>query len=347
MSVNQSNSNISRKKKILFSFTLLILLVVSFEVALRVVYYQKKAGYSLALIHGYHSLKYRLLSLASTEELFERNLYKKDPVLGYSIVPGIHSLGIRWRLIFSRIWNFTATIDEEGYRTTSENPQQYGGKDEIWIFGGSFTWGWPLDNNRIYPWLLQERLEKFRVYNFGVNGYGNVQALLQLKRRISNHSPPRICIFVFNPELHLSRNVAAPSRLAQFKTLHDMDFQHPRAFIDKNGELAIELVPLKPVDGSDPDIIYMQRTTMMIFKEIKRICDTYNVVTVLAFQTGPKGDPVIQFCKKIGFKIVDMYVNLVAGYSMLPVDGHPNQKAHKLYAHKLWAGIRNIVGQAQ
>jgi hypothetical protein len=69
-------------------------------------------------------------------------------------------------------------------------------KPEIWIMGCSFTHGWSLNDQDTYPWLLQARLPQYVVVNYGVEGYGTLHALLQLREALTTQPPSRggVCV---------------------------------------------------------------------------------------------------------------------------------------------------------
>lgn len=72
----------------------------------------------------------------------------------------------------------TQNIDTEGFRKT---PEVYNkNKKSIVIFGCSFPFGFGLDDNETFPWLLSEQTHK-KVYNAALNGGSAQQMLLNLQ----------------------------------------------------------------------------------------------------------------------------------------------------------------------
>ncbi len=333
----------SLKVRILLFCLIILALAIFAETGVRYAYYQRKSGHKIALVHFAKKLAY-MWSKGSRTIRWDSRMYRDDPILGYSDIPGRHKITIQYTAGFGLIrksWDFTAVLNEDGYRVTSDGTQ-YEGKPEIWIFGCSYTWGWPLDNEDTYPFLVQEQLPDYKIRNYAGNGYGTVHALLQMRRFLSEGNCPVICIIAYN-HFHIERNVAAPSRLRQFVMFRDTRFHHPRAEIDESGKLQIKMVELKATDEPNPDPSYMREVTMRIFDEIKRLCDKYGIVPVCAFQTGTDEESVVQYCKNQGFHIIDMSVPLIPEYEHLPFDVHPNQAAHKMYASKLLKGLKEII----
>src|SRR5262249_10125369 len=93
---------------------------------------------------------------------------------------------------------FEVAIDAEG------PPRELGitgnpfGKAIDRVFGCSFTYGWLVNDAETYPYLLQAALPEYRIVNFAVPGYGNVQSLLQFKRALATHAnKPALALFTY------------------------------------------------------------------------------------------------------------------------------------------------------
>jgi hypothetical protein len=275
-----------------------------------------------------------------------RPLFVAHPVYGRFINPGSYEITIKMPQVAAP-YTFHVRTDEEGYRLTSDDPSRYESKPEIWIFGCSFTWGWALDNEDTYPWLLQERFPDYCVKNYAIAGAGNVQALLQLREFFKDPSrrPPVAAVFGYCL-FHKERNVAAPSRLRLESSVADqLDIMHPRAWLDK-GELKVELVSYNVEDSAvDPSPEEMDRVTQAIFKEIHDLCSDKGIALVLGVQhQKPIEDEVIKYCRKIGFTIADMTVKTESPeFNLLPYDRHPNAHANRIYADKLAPVLEKLL----
>jgi len=353
----------SKCRLLLFQLTLFIIIILVLEIGLRVIYFQRNSEYPLAVIAGYHHVNFflqhrnRPFSIIS---LSEKEAHKDDPVLGYSHNPGIYPILIKQTSFFTeKDYKFKIIIGEDGYRITSENPDKYKGKPQIWIFGCSYTFGWTLDEKDTFAWLIQQKLPNYQVKNLGMGGHGNTVGLLQLKQQITNGNTSAVAIFVYNP-FHCVRNLAAPSFINNELSVHmNRSFHYPKSFITEEGQLGIRLIPIKPINETEPSIKDMQAVTKLIFQEIQEICYKNNIIPVLAFQTGDNNDPIVQYCAKNGFKIIDISINaddsslelLPGKYPMLPVkyqifppfDPHPNAEAHKIFAEKLFTGLLKFI----
>lgn len=75
------------------------------------------------------------------------------------------------------IFNVTYTYDELGRRCSGENS----GEKHLILFGGSYTFGHGLEDNKTLPFYLSE-FTNYTVYNYAGNGYGPQQMLGHLER---------------------------------------------------------------------------------------------------------------------------------------------------------------------
>jgi len=124
-----------------------------------------------------------------------------DPELGWIIEPG----NTRYRF---RAASESGSVDvgysiEQGRRVTSARPAA----GPLLIAAGcSFTFGFGVEDQDTWPWLLQERLSGYRVVNVGTNGYGTDQALLAAERAASNPADPARVIVLGFGDFQIERN---------------------------------------------------------------------------------------------------------------------------------------------
>ena len=57
-------------------------------------------------------------------------------------------------------------------------------KEKIIFIGGSITQGWAVNDNESFPFIIQAKYPYYKVYNYGVGGYGGYQSLLRLEKVI-------------------------------------------------------------------------------------------------------------------------------------------------------------------
>lgn len=271
---------------------------------------------------------------------FDGPLARYDPVVGYSGVPGEHRVlmtrGLH-RLIFH------VRNEADGYRTTGGAA----GKPELWISGCSYTWGLGLNDEETYPWLVQKALPDWTVRNLAGNGYGSVQGLLQLEHAAH---PPRMAVFVYNG-FHPPRNVAARSYLQMMNAAGEAfgksGAEVPRAVLDPDLRFTrVKLFQGMPPEP-EPDPAYALRVTRAVFTRIFEICRARGIRPVFATQSPP--DAILEHARATGFEIADLYIDLDEDggrrYRLLPVDAHPNARAHQEYARRLLTALAYAPGR--
>ncbi len=105
------------------------------------------------------------------------NYYKS--FLGYQPTPGVHK-----HTLISNGKTFidsTYTIGEDGFRKTSKKYNKVT-TPGINFFGGSFVFGWGLNDDETLPHFTQQYLENWNVQNYGINGYGAHQMLTHITK---------------------------------------------------------------------------------------------------------------------------------------------------------------------
>jgi hypothetical protein len=229
-------------KTVLFSLLPSILLLSCVELLVRVVYYQKHAPYTLGLVQVLRSAQQHLNSYNAVEVVADARRFEADPILGYKTIPGAYTVTFRTK---GKTLLTREIIGADGYRTTALNPSEYMGKPELWFLGCSYTWGYSVNNDQTFPWLIQQSVSGWRVRNLGRSGYSDLHALLQLETAVRNGERlPEIAVFVFE-DFHPERNAGSPKWLAQIHSAPDMPvYLYPRAVLDPAGRFSVEYVPL-------------------------------------------------------------------------------------------------------
>jgi len=281
--------------------------------------------------------------------VFDGPLARADPVVGYACIPGVH------RIILVRgvaRLPFRVTIGSDGYRVAGPD-RHAGALPEVWIFGCSYTWGLGLDDDQTFPWLVQSAMPGATVHNFGGNGYGNVQALLLLRHAVESKARlPRIAVVVYN-DFDVERNVGAPSYLrgmdATGEAFRRSGVAVPFVSIGGDGRPEVRWFHLfhgETIQQPEAGRAYALRVTDSVLDEIDSICSAHEIAPILAVQSQPEGDPVVTHAREKGYIIANLFVDLNerAGrrYRLLPVDGHPNSRADRVYADKLLPVLRGV-----
>lgn len=104
------------------------------------------------------------------------------------------------------------TIDERGNRLT---PDPLHAEGEIVLLGGSYTFGWGIDDKRNYPWILGEKYWcDYKLVNRACNGWGTAQAYQVLQQELARDDPPDAIVYAW-VTLHIGRNYLSRAWLDQ------------------------------------------------------------------------------------------------------------------------------------
>ena len=279
-------------------------------------------------------------------------LYRKHPTLGYANLPGKLTITLKTGL------KFQVNNGNDGLRITRPPGTALASVDpkQMWIFGGSFTYGFCLNDAETYPWLLQERFPNFEVVNFGVGGYGTLQSLIQLQEALAGGRTPPALLIVAYAVFHNMRNCC--HRIYWKNLIPSMDLEEiylPRASVDQNGKLICKYVKLEytPFPFMDRFALLNRletaynvwedrlpeglQTAKAIFREINRICRHRQIVPVVASLTPDKiTRKVLEYCRGLGMFTTDISVDITRPENICyPYDNHPNAKTNREYARRL------------
>jgi hypothetical protein len=234
----------------------------------------------------------------------------------------------------------------------------------IWIFGDSITYGWSVNDKDTYPWLLQERLPDHEVINFGVNGYGTLQNLIQLREALKNGNEPKVVVLAYaswddvrNTFIRGRRKMLAPAAsLGQVN--------QPYARLDSSGKLnvSIDTLEYRPFplmrysafihaleesyDRYEERHSQSHEITKAIVKEFADLCKARGIELVVAGLTSDATtSDMFSYCKSQGLKTADIWIDFlnIKENNNLPYDSHPSAIAHRQYAQKLEYFLRNDV----
>ena len=132
--------------------------------------------------------------------------FRRHPTLGYSHIPGRFTVTLPSGYSFN-VAHLPNTLRITHPIDSNEEPKR---KEEIWIFGCSFTHGWSINDEETYPWLLQERFPEYDVINFGVSGYGTIHSLLQFRDALKTKIP-KVAVLAY-AGFHDHRNTFSRNR---------------------------------------------------------------------------------------------------------------------------------------
>lgn len=283
-------------------------------------------------------------------------LYVKHDALGYTQLPGKYTITLKSGYTFDVTHlpnNQRVTQPIDKYESQTDRP-------EIWIFGCSYTYGLTINDDDTFAWLLQERFPDYTVANFGVNGFGTVQGLVQFREALREKSP-EIAIVVY-AGFHDDRNTFSRSRrksVVPWNRLGHLEI--PRARFRANGELEYSpgvaeytafplakhsaLAQLLDVglNKVETRILRSQKVSQAVILDMLSLADQHGVELVIAGVTDfTRTATMLKFAGEINIATVDISVDLSDPiHNNLPHDNHPSAIANKKYADKLEQFLRD------
>lgn len=286
-------------------------------------------------------------------------LYQADARLGYRTRGGVFDVtlpsGLSFRLSH-RSNGLRVTRPLREYRDHEPRPA-------LWVFGCSYTYGWSVDDEATFPWRLQTSFPKLDVVNFGTNGYGTVQMLLQLEEALAAADvPPRVIVLTY-AAFHHERNTLPRWRRKSLARRNHMG-PHARPFARwDDGRLRIS----NPSDEYEPFIGSRWSAAIHFIEETyndheRRTIDHRSVSKALLlrcaeaartrrvdfFVAGIDSDAATRSMlvelEAEGVRVVDISMDLdQPGFRNTPHDSHPSPRAHEAYAEKLSAFLAREI----
>lgn len=170
-----------------------------------------------------------------------QNGHRVDPTRGWEKVPGSFRNVRAGRTVVATHWSNDA-------RATAE--RELSSDRRVVLLGGSFAYGFGLNDSETFAWLLKETTPDIEWLNLATSGYGTYQSLLTLERYFGNEElSPIIVIYGFN-WFHERRNVAAdPWQYAMAYTSPGIRLSIPYVVLERgeNLERKIHIYPDWPL----------------------------------------------------------------------------------------------------
>jgi hypothetical protein len=281
------------------------------------------------------------------------NYFIPHSTRGYAYPPG------EFKVTVPGLHSFKVTHASNGLRITHPLAKGTpGNKKEIWIFGCSFTHGWGLNDEETYPWLLQRGLPEYEVVNFGVDGYGTVQSLLQLQETLASGRKPAIVVLSY-ASFHDPRNVLVRSwKKAVLMNSHLGALNFPYATLGPDSRLVLRNEPLQYAglallrysalanfldnryNASTEESYDSHNVSRAVVNEYWTLCKSNGIEFVLAgILPSSLTSNMLQFFDEKGAMTVDIGVDLGLSENLAP-DGHPSAIANKQFAQKLETFLR-------
>jgi hypothetical protein len=339
---HRTSSRRSKRKKLalfaLYPLTLLAVFFLTAEVALRL------KGFT----------PWRRPEVAVRVEPGGR-FYQSHPTLGYTHLPG------RYTVYF---WDtsFTASHLPNTLRVTHplESYSTSPAKDEVWIFGCSFTYGWGLKDEETYPWLIQERFPEYEVVNFGVGGYGTIHSLLQFRDALKSRTP-KVAVLAY-ANFHDERNTFLRQRRKYVVAGRNLGpVAQPYARLDAQGHLNYQFAPIEysevplmrysalinflesKYNQLEDKFVRSHEVSRALILELAKIAAEHDVKFILAGIFNSAGTvEMLNFAREHGITSIDLSVDLKVPANRLP-DEHPSALANRQFADQLERLLRAEV----
>lgn len=215
-----------------------------------------------------------------------RKSYKEfDPELGWINKPGNYSIKPIQSLLVNSIY-----INKYGLRNRDIGPKKDNTTQRIVILGDSFTFGNGISNQDIFPSQLELILNhdfpnKYEVINAGVEGYGNIQELLLMKRLAANNITGDVYIVMI-----FINDILDNLCLSYDDTTENLI--QPKYQLDATNKLILGRAPQKVIKDSSNLISVKKRKHNII------LFDTLKIRLQSFLQTNPY---LISLLNKMGF----------------------------------------------
>jgi hypothetical protein len=271
-----------------------------------------------------------------------------DSLLGISLNTGSYKIEINNKI------KFRATHDSSGYRKTYRNDSITGAKNIVSL-GCSFTYGYGVNDNETFTYLLQKNNPKFSFTNMGIIGYGTVQSYLQLKKIIYSGDIPDVILLNFS-SYHLERNpmIASYRRALKIGFSNSLstekEIMRNSRFPFSYSTKGVELEYIRWQDlysdwkgrGHFATINYIQTAwdkleisnldlnsiSTTIIAEMNELC-TDNGIDFYAVMLD-KGPSISLKLRNVGVKLIEVGLDFSdTTVTNLPFDMHPNNKGHE------------------
>lgn len=277
------------------------------------------------------------------------------PQLGFGLIPG------EFKVCINEGSCYTATHGEDSLRITSLSPP-IDSLPTIFLMGCSYTYGMGVDDTMTFAFRMEKALPQFHFKNMGVPGFGDIQALLQLRAAIARGDTPSMAMVCY-ADFHNMRNVLSPFyRRALFAgyeranpQIRPLMQKSRMPYIDESGivrweewtniyhhwrgrESSAVINALQTIDDAiGVNLQQEEELTVQLFQEIDRLCQANSIPLVVAGLTRTEATRnMLERLSEEGIQVTDISLDLTdRRYNQLPYDSHPNAWAHRHFADRL------------
>jgi hypothetical protein len=218
-----------------------------------------------------------------------------------------------------------------------------------------------LNDHETFPFLVQAELLEYEVKNYGVPGYGTLQAYMLLNKAVLLKDIPDVVVLNY-ASFHAERDLMAPGYLKKLYPGFEMfnidrgNMVYPRIVVEEDTfriervQVDLAYCPLPGIKKSatinaledlwaklGTSMIQNVQVSELLIGEINQLCLTNDIELIIAEVDEPEvAGSISQFCTEQGINYVNIAPRFSDGsFRLLPFDNHPNPKANQFYCDKL------------
>lgn len=319
-----------------------------------------------------------MISLVSAEYIFrfvenyeynkafnnwDHELYKLLPgsPLEFSLFPNakrintVEETGAKW----------SYAINSSGFRGPEFGDKGLGSQKIAYI-GDSFTFGWGVNQDELYPIYLEEELEKepynlkINTYNFGVPGYNTFHQLHQLTSITKEYELDLVILgFVLNdaePQMNVIRKPAETYENVNSWLLSHTKHKINRKIFSKRQVLVPGHVHMEPLNKAFEQKNVKWKKSKESFFSIVNLCNQENIPLLVVIFPGYNvkfdssyccnviHDEVVSWSQEAKVDYIDLlpyFLGTNNEFYIVKGDGHPNAEAFKKTAKILAPIVAN------
>lgn len=229
---------------------------------------------------------------------------------------------------------------------------------KLLLTGDSNIHGDGVDDDEHIGYVLQEKLDSFKVINRAIPGSGAISQLLVLQETLKEYVPE--LVVATYASFHNERNIMARSSRKNYIVPESKRqlYKFPKGRIT-NDQLVIDLIPYQytPTPFSDisafaeflnlilekTEYIYKKgdQVTLKIWEDYIKICKENNVkLLVLLIASDQNTENFISFLKEKNVEFLPLHLS--QEMTLFPVDGHPNAYGHFYMAETIVSKIAEM-----
>jgi len=246
--------------------------------------------------------------------------------------------------------SISVTINADESRSTGRSPPPSGAPALVFT-GGSNTMGWAISDHETYPWKLQQRFPRNPVFNWGVPGYGSLQALLTLEEQLGQVDGRKIAFYGLIGH-HYNRNVLHKNWMRLFAA-PGKGRMPPYATLDASGTLQRHppgqwrpwplkdrLAIVNAAENAAIRLLARRRGAQMVpvmhglLQQMQRAASRHDaaLVVVLLKLDPARADALEAFLANAGIRVLNCVPDDLGPQYRVKGEGHPNDALNTLWA---------------